>query len=279
MIAHGNVFSTSTISLLLSSYPFLREADGILVPGGFGVRGVEGMVSAAKYAREQRIPYLGVCLGMQIMVIEYARNVLGIKGAQSTEFFESTQHPVIIFMPEINQRIMGGTMRLGARDTLISYRIDSGERSLASEVYGTCEDQEAVSERHRHRYEVNPEKVSALSAAGLCFTGKDEKGERMEIIELPRVVHPFYFGAQFHPEMKSRPNRPSPPFFAFVAMASKSSKDLGKAGKMWRDYEDEMLRVSVINSPSGRLKRALSGVSANGELDLLDIKARRTGSM
>jgi hypothetical protein len=137
---------------------------------------------------------------------------------------------------------------------------------------------EPISERHRHRYEVNPAKVTALTAAGLVFTGKDDKGERMEIVELARATHPFYFGAQFHPEFKSRPNRPSPPFFAFVAMAAGTPKDIGRAGHMWREYETELLRISVINSPSGRLKRAMSNASPARDGDF-DIKVRRTDSM
>lgn len=248
-----------------------READGILVPGGFGIRGVEGMISAAKYARENKVPYLGVCLGMQVLVIEYARNVLGLKGANSTEFYESSPHPIVIFMPEINQKVMGGTMRLGARDTIITYKLSNGIRSLASEVYGTNEDEEGVSERHRHRYEVNPDKVESLTTAGLVFSGKDDKGERMEIVELPKDQHPFYFGTQFHPEFKSRPTRPSPPFFAFIAMASKTCKEIGMAGKMWRDYEDEIFRVSVVMSPS-RHKRALSNVSTSDSIEYKSIR-------
>jgi CTP synthase len=261
------------VSCILQSPDLIlyRSADGILVPGGFGVRGVEGMVSAAKYARENKVPFLGVCLGMQVLVIEYARHVLGLKNANSTEFDESCTHPTIMFMPEINQRVMGGTMRLGARDTLVTLTLPSGAKSLAAELYGVTEDQEPVSERHRHRYEVNPEKVSALTAAGLCFTGKDDRGERMELVELPRTEHPFYFGAQFHPEFKSRPNRPSPPFFAFIALAAHASNDISRAGNMWRDYEDEMLRVAVVSSPSGRLKRAMSNVG----IDLNDIKLRK----
>lgn len=244
------------------------------------MRGVEGMVNAAQYARENKVPYLGVCLGMQVLVIEFARHVLGLKGANSTEFHESSPNPVIIFMPEINQRVMGGTMRLGSRDTIIDLRLPGAAegKTLAAEIYGVEEDKEPVSERHRHRYEVNPEKVPAIAAAGLAFTGRDVKGERMEVVELPRSEHPFYFGAQFHPEFKSRPNRPSPPFFAFVAKASKSAVDLGKAGKMWRDYEDDMLRFAVVHSPTaGRLKRALSlaSESLGGDLEL-KTKSKRT---
>lgn len=235
--------------------------DGILVPGGFGVRGVEGKIAAAKYARTHRIPYLGLCLGMQVMVIEYARHVVNLEQANSSEFDESTPHPVIIFMPEINQNVMGGTMRLGARPTSIytnyppvqttsstlSIQIPSNNHTLACDVYSTHSldtDQQilpvhAVLERHRHRYEVNPTYVNRIQEAGLYFSGVDDKLERMEIAELPRSIHPFYFGTQFHPEFKSRPNRPSPPIYAFIAVAAGLTHQLGYAGEMWQQHVDE----------------------------------------
>ena len=154
-----------------------------------GIRGVEGKVAAAKYARESRTPYLGVCLGMQVMIIEYARNVLGLADATSAEFDEekkSANH-VIMFMPEIDAKVMGGNMRLGSRPTTIAPVLPDGSASLGNDVYGILQGKEAaVAERHRHRYEVNPDYVARIEASGLFFTGKDDKKERMEIAELPR---------------------------------------------------------------------------------------------
>jgi CTP synthase len=206
----------------------LRAADGIIVPGGFGNRGVEGMVLTAEYARKGKVPYLGVCLGMQMLVVEYARNVLGKAGAQSTEFDPATPHPAVVFMPEIDKATMGGTMRLGARPTVL-HAPANGPRdapSLAALLYGHAGGQgplevgARVSERHRHRYEVNPDLVAELEGAGLNLVGRDETGTRMEVAELPRTEHPFYFGAQYHPEFKSRPLAPSPPFHGLLLAAS-----------------------------------------------------------
>ena len=191
------------------SWADLKAADGVLVPGGFGIRGIEGKAIAAQYARENNVPYLGVCLGMQVAVIEFARNVLGMDGANSTEFDEKTAHPVVIFMPEGSTTHMGGTMRLGSRTTMLQ---NSG--STAHGLYGGATE---VDERHRHRYEVNPDMIEALEDAGLKFVGRDTEGQRMEIMELDD--HPYYFGTQYHPEFKSRPNRPSPPFLGLVQAA------------------------------------------------------------
>jgi len=191
----------------------LKAADGILIPGGFGIRGIEGKVLAAQYARVNKIPFLGICLGMQIMVMEYARNICGLQKANSSEFDEKTKHPVVMFMPEIDQVKMGGTMRVGARICKVK------NNSLAYYLYNKTE----ITERHRHRYEVNPLYTEQLEKAGLIFSGKDVKGERMEITELPKSVHPFYFGCQFHPEFTSRPHRPSP---CFLGLARASSKQL-----------------------------------------------------
>ncbi|KAK6941059.1 Glutamine amidotransferase [Dillenia turbinata] len=177
----------------------LRNADCVLVPGGFGDRGVRGMILAAKYARENNVPYLGICLGMQISVIEFARSVLGLEKANSTEFDAQTPNPVVIFMPEGSRTHMGSTMRLGSRRTLFQ-----NPDCITSKLY---QNSEFVEERHRHRYEVNPEVIDTLEDAGLKFVGRDESGRRMEILELSS--HPFYVGVQFHPEFKSRPGRPS----------------------------------------------------------------------
>jgi CTP synthase len=188
----------------------LREFDGILVPGGFGSRGTEGKVKAITYARERKVPYLGICFGMQLAVIEFARNVCNMEAASSTEF-GPTPYPVIALLPEQEGlREMGATMRLG------NYPARLKEGSMAERIYGKKE----ILERHRHRYEVNPAYIDSIEMAGMIFSGTN--GDLMEIIEIPD--HPFFFGSQFHPEMKSRPGRPSPPFLAFVK-AMKDRRD------------------------------------------------------
>lgn len=192
-----------------AAWKLLKGADGILVPGGFGDRGVQGKIIAAKYARENRIPFLGICLGMQVAVIEFARSVLGVQDANSTEFEPHTKSPYIIFMPEGSKTHMGGTMRLGSRRTYFQTK-----ECKSAKLYG-CKS--FIDERHRHRYEVNPELVSRLENAGLTFAGKDETGQRMEIVELPN--HPYFIGVQFHPEFKSRPAKPSPLFLGFIGAA------------------------------------------------------------
>ncbi|EOX95218.1 hypothetical protein QUC31_004926 [Theobroma cacao] len=192
-----------------AAWKTLRNAECVIVPGGFGDRGIRGMILAAKYARENNVPYLGICLGMQISVIEYARSVLGLERANSTEFDEQTPDPVVIFMPEGSRTHMGSTMRLGSRRTLFQT-----PDCLTSKLY--CNPQ-YVDERHRHRYEVNPDVIGVLEQAGLKFVGKDETGKRMEVLELPG--HPFYVGVQFHPEFKSRPGKPSAPFLGLILSA------------------------------------------------------------
>lgn len=191
----------------------LKSSDGIVVPGGFGNRGFNGKCSAAQWCRENKKPYLGICLGFQAMVVEYARNVLGWAEATSTEFDESTQYPVVFFMPEIDKETMGGNMRLGARNTRFTHKHDDGSISTTQTMYNGAE---IVSERHRHRYEVNPDFVDKIHSAGLKFVGRDETGERMEVAELPSSEHPYYVGCQYHPEFKSRPLAPSPPFHGLI---------------------------------------------------------------
>ncbi|XP_027362915.1 CTP synthase isoform X2 [Abrus precatorius] len=188
----------------------LKNAACVLVPGGFGDRGVRGMMLAAKYARENNVPYLGICLGMQISVIEFARSVLGLERANSVEFDAQTPNPVVVFMPEGSRTHMGSTMRLGSRRTLLQT-----PDCITSKLYGNSE---YVDERHRHRYEVNPDVIGTIEEAGLKFVGKDESGKRMEILELPS--HPFYVGVQFHPEFKSRPGRPSALFLGLILAAT-----------------------------------------------------------
>jgi len=188
------------------AWKLLKESDGILVPGGFGIRGIEGKIKAAEYARLNKIPYLGVCLGLQIATIEFCRNVLGMEKANSTEFDENTPHPAVVFMPEISKTHMGGTMRLGTKPTPFLV-----EDCKMKRLYGN---QPHVDERHRHRYEVNPELITKIEEAGLIYVGKDETGQRCEIMELEN--HPFYVGTQYHPEFKSRPGSPSPPFLGLL---------------------------------------------------------------
>lgn len=183
----------------------LEEADGVLVPGGFGARGSEGKIEAIRYARENGVPFLGLCFGFQLAVIEFARNVLGVEGAESAELNPDTSEPVIDVLPEQKGvDDMGGTMRLGDQKTVIL------PGSLAHEVYDASE----IVERHRHRYEVNPKYIAQLEINGMEFTGKDETARRMEILEVPE--HPFFLGTQFHPEFTSRPGNPNPVFEGFV---------------------------------------------------------------
>ena len=215
--------------------------DGVLVPGGFGARGVEGKIAAIKYAREHKIPFLGICLGMQCTVIEYARDVLGWKDANSTEFDEHTMHPVIDLMEEqrgVTQK--GGTMRLGAYPCVLR------KGTLAAKLYGTTKDTKytknedalsciswlkhdgalKISERHRHRYELayDSEAREELEAKGLNVSGLSPDGKLVEIVELPQTKHPYFIAAQFHPEFKSRPTAPHPLFVGLVSTALKEKK-------------------------------------------------------
>ena len=213
-------------------------AQGILVPGGFGRRGTEGMIAAANWARKNKTPYLGICLGMQLAVVEFARNVCQIPTAASIELDERTPDPVVIFMPEIDRTTLGGTMRLGIRPTHFQ---PGSEWSKLRALYGSYNSQLPVSpttngvssedkpslpsgdeliilERHRHRYEVNPAYIERLASNGLSFIGKDDTGERMEIIELKD--HPWFVGVQFHPEYLSHVLQPSKPYLGFVAASA-----------------------------------------------------------
>ncbi|MDQ1135679.1 CTP synthase [Microbacterium sp. SORGH_AS 1204] len=191
----------------------LGAVDGIIVPGGFGIRGIEGKLGALRFAREQGIPTLGICLGLQCMVIEYARTVAGLEGASSSEFDPDTAHPVVATMAEqvdiLESGDLGGTMRLGL------YPADLGEGSLAAEVYGA----NRISERHRHRYEVNNAYRQQLSDAGLVFSGLNPDLDLVEFVELPRDVHPYYIATQAHPELRSRPTEPHPLFRGLVGAA------------------------------------------------------------
>ncbi len=196
----------------------LGDADGILIPGGFGGRGIEGKIAAARFARERRIPYLGICLGMQVAVAEFARNVAGMDGANSTEFDIETPFPVIDLLPEQKEVAdLGGTMRLGA-DPI---KLHAGGRALA--MYGEA----VIYERHRHRYEVNNRLRKRLQSAGLRVSGTSPDERLVEVIELDE--HPFFVASQFHPEFKSRPERPAPLFRDFVAAALQRAGGEGSA--------------------------------------------------
>lgn len=221
----------------------LCTADGVLVPGGFGYRGTEGMMAAATWARTKPKPYLGICLGMQVAVVEYARNVCGIPGAASIEFDAQTTHPVVIFMPEIDKATMGGNMRLGLRPTL--FQKDT-EWSRLRKLYGGAH---TVEERHRHRYEVNPDYITKLEQNGMDFIGKDDKGERMEIVELKD--HPFFVGVQFHPEYLSRVLKPSPPYLGFVAAS---------AGLLDQVLNKSMNAAGMVNGHN-----EVNGIMLNGD--------------
>ena len=190
----------------------LKGYQGILVPGGFGNRGVEGKIAAIKYARENKIPFLGICLGMQLSVVEFARNVLGYADANSSELDENTTHPVIHIMEDQKYiEKMGGTMRLGAYPCVL------GDGTLAQELYGSKE----ISERHRHRYEYNNLYREELEKAGLKVSGTSPDNNLVEIVELSKDVHPFYIAGQFHPEFKTRPNNPHPLFKGFIEASAK----------------------------------------------------------
>jgi CTP synthase len=204
----------------------LKKYDGILVPGGFGKRGVEGKINAARYARENKIPYLGICLGMQVALIEYARNMAGLKQATSTEFDLNTEQPVVALISEwqdhdgrVQQRHtgsdLGGTMRLGAQTCSVK------PETLAAEIYGS-----EVTERHRHRYEANNYYLDRIEQAGLVVSARTPTENLCEIMELPRSVHPWYMGVQYHPEFKSTPRDGHPLFISYVnaILNSKESK-------------------------------------------------------
>ncbi|MGB4833505.1 MAG: CTP synthase [Candidatus Moraniibacteriota bacterium] len=196
----------------------LQTFDGVLIPGGFGARGVEGKILAIEYCRKKRIPYFGICYGMQLAVIEYARHIAAFPGANTTEVNPKTDHPVIDILPEqkakLARREYGGTMRLGEYPAVLK------KGTLAEQAYGT----KKIIERHRHRYEVNPEYVARLREAGMVFSGTSPDGVLMEIAELPKKIHPFFVGVQFHPEFQSSILKPHPIFHAFIKAATKGRK-------------------------------------------------------
>ncbi len=203
----------------------LRDYDGIIVPGGFGSRGVEGKIAVIRYCRENKIPYFGLCYGMQLATVEFARHVVGMKAANTTEINKHTPYPVIDIIPEQEQNLKdkhyGATMRLGAYPAVL--RPDT----IAFKAYGL----NRISERHRHRYEVNPEYIDKLEKKGLIFSAASPDRRFMEIMELPRTKHPFFLGTQFHPELKSHPLRPHPLFIEFMRSASKVTANRGELSR------------------------------------------------
>ncbi len=191
----------------------LKNFSGIIVPGGFGERGVEGKIKAIEFCRKNMIPYLGLCYGMQLMIVEYARNVMGLKDAHTTEIKRNTKHPVIDIMPEqkinLKDKNFGASMRLGLFPAIIQ------KNTIAFKAYNKVR----IFERHRHRWEVNPKYIKSLEASGMIFSGKSPDGKLMEIAELPTKIHPFFIGTQFHPEFQSYPLRPNPLFLEFCKKA------------------------------------------------------------
>lgn len=233
----------------------LADLDGILVPGGFGQRGIEGMIQAARYARENKLPYFGICLGMQIAVIEYARNAAGITNADSGEFDEQCRHKVIDFMPGQSEDIdKGGTLRLGA------YPCEIAKGTTMERCYGAS----SISERHRHRYEFNNDYRAVLEEKGLTISGTSPDGRLVETVEL--TDRPFYVGVQFHPEFKSRPNRPHPLFKGFIGAAlDRSAAGVGggpdkKAAGKTEDTEAGSIDKNA--EPAGTIAGEADGVTA-----------------
>jgi CTP synthase len=211
---HGGAANEAKVEIVyvdsekLEDASALAHVDGILVPHGFGSRGVEGKIRAVRYARERRIPYFGICYGMQMAVIEYARHVAGLAGANSSEVDPETPHPVIALLPDQQGvEVKGGTMRLGAWPCVLQ------EGTQAFAAYGARE----LSERHRHRYEFNPDYRDRLSRAGLVLSGTSPDGRLVEVVEI--ADHPWFVGCQFHPEFRSTPFRPHPLFVAFIGAA------------------------------------------------------------
>lgn len=199
----------------------LKNLDGLLVAPGFGHRGIEGKITAIQYARENQLPFFGICLGMQMSVVEYARNVLGWKDAHSVEMNPDTAHPVINLMEEQKKvTAKGGTMRLGA------YACELAPGSKAAEIYGST----SISERHRHRYEFNNDFLQQFEDAGLVLSGKNPESGLVEIIELPG--HPFFVGVQFHPELKSTVESPAPVFVSFIKAAKQYAEAKNGKAKM-----------------------------------------------
>jgi CTP synthase len=236
---------TTELATLDDAKRLIGNMHAVIVPGGFGTRGVEGKIRCVQVAREAGIPFLGICLGFQVAVIEYARNVLGLDGANSTEFDPRTKNPVISELPEQKkiEGIMGGTMRLGGQDVVLE------PDSLASFLY---DGKTTVRERFRHRYEVEPRFIEPLTNAGLHFSGRHPKYPIMQVLELPQTVHPYFIGGQFHPELTSRPLRPQPLFMGLIAAAiRRANPDLPPEA-----ISPRWLRPHTTGMPSGAVAGA-----------------------
>jgi CTP synthase len=217
----------------------LRDFDAILVPGGFGKRGVEGMIRAISYARKTRTPYFGICLGMQTACIEFARNGCDLRDADSTEFNVETPYPIIFNLRDlVNVEERGGTMRLGAWVCRLA------EDSLARHVYAGAAE---ISERHRHRYEFNPAFRQQLEKGGLIFSGVSTDGKFVEIVELSRDEHPWFLGCQFHPEFKSKPLAPHPLFASFVHAAFQNRLQTETAVEKVVESESTIERAATVS--------------------------------
>ncbi|KAJ6646524.1 CTP synthase [Pseudolycoriella hygida] len=228
----------------------LSRSNGVIVPGGFGSRGMEGKILAAKWCRESKKPYLGICLGLQASVIEFARNVLKLHESNTTEIDPNTKHKVVIDMPEFTPEEKGGTMRLGARTSVFR----ENDTSVIRKLYGNPN---SIKERHRHRYEVNPEYIDELQRHGLQFVATDTEGKRMEIAQLDN--HPFYVAVQFHPEYLSRPLKPSPPFLGLIlASVNKLDKYFDHGSVLSPRDASDMSDISSDGEASG-LKNQMNG--------------------
>ncbi len=235
----------------------LAGLDAVIVPGGFGVRGTEGKIACVKYCRENKIPYLGICLGFQVAVIEFARNIAGLTGAASTEFNKDTPHPIIDILPDqLKIEGLGGNMRLGGQDVAVK------ENTLAAQLFARGQGPNApigaspnatdiagkpymIRQRFRHRYEVNPDHIEELESKGLIFSGRHPQQPIMQILELPVDQHPYFIGAQFHPELTSRPLRPQPMFMGLVAAAMQHADVDSKEVKAWLPFENKAEVVGV----------------------------------
>ena len=235
----------------------LEDYDGILVPGGFGKRGIEGMLNAIRYAREKKVPYFGICLGMQTACIEFARNVCGLDDANSSEFDPATPHRVIYKLRELRGvEELGGTMRLGAW----TCKLEPG--TLAHKTYGQAE----ISERHRHRYEFNREYEGTADRRGLRITGTTPDGTYVEIVEFPD--HPYFIGCQFHPEFKSKPLEPHPLFRTFVGAATNTTKRHAdkEAADVEMFHRPVKWRDNSSRRPGARILAGTRQIIAHGRL-------------
>lgn len=256
-----------TPHLYYEAWQSLTNSHGVIVPGGFGSRGIEGKIRACQWSRENKKPFLGICLGLQAAVIEFARNVLHMADANSTEVNMNTEHPLVIDMPEHHPGQMGGTMRLGKRTTIFKE-----QKSVIKQLYGNASQ---IEERHRHRYEVNPKYVEQLESKGLKFVGHDSEKTRMEIVELEN--HPYYVATQFHPEYLSRPLKPSPPFLglilasvgkldSYLLQGNKLSSSVLVASESSSDDDafvtNRLMKMNVNGNP---LKNKLTSPSPAGE--------------